>query len=111
MEKERPRLSGALRAFSSISRPDIICGKNKFSSDPSALAEKLKKQRNFNESNQSSIGWSMLNVQLYENCHKQDVSKVCNDLILVIMLFIGLVIADTISIKRFIGSLKGADWD
>ena len=80
LQKERPRLSGALRAFSAVSRPDTIDTRpalTRFSATNSALAEKLKKQKQLEESGSSKVSsWTVLCRQLTENCQKKYISEV-----------------------------------
>ena len=71
-----PRLSCALRALSSVSRPDTAGLGSTFRSSPSVLAEKLKKQKE-RDTNSATPSWSTLKLQLLANCDKQDTSKVC----------------------------------
>ena len=72
---ERPRLSGALRAFAGVSRPDLMDnGGNFFVPNPSLLADKIQKQRKMEEMKlrENELTWKVLTEQLSKNCQKQD---------------------------------------
>lgn len=75
-------MSCALRALSSVSRPDTAALGSTFRSHPSALAEKLKKQKE--RDTDTAPSWSTLRLQLLANCHKQDTSKVCHEHVITI---------------------------
>ena len=86
MDKERPQLSCALRAISSIT-PDLLNNNNtQFNSNQSLLADKLKKQRLLLiDEDHTNLSWDMLTSRLSQNCHKHDMSKVTSTITVLIM--------------------------